>query len=205
MVASSCEMMIIPGRKLIVFATNLTVKPGVLSRHLDFGISNLRMRMHTAFGAPPIAHQVRAHIYYAYVEMSVRGRGGHGASLGMNSARLRGGFLASMLPRSSAGTHDRDRSTNSTTTLTQRYLTRGIELTTTSTTSSDDLNDNSNLDSALSSVSGICKTIREQTRRIEQKLTVVEQWHSTAIKELTSLIQKQEKDSFSIKGSSYDV
>ena len=119
-------------------------------------------------------------------------------SLGMNSAHLRGGFLASMLPRSSAGTHDQDRSTNSTTTLTQRYLTRGTELTTTSTTSSDDLNDNSNLDSALSSVSGICKTICEQTRRIEQKLTVVEQQqkrHSTAIKKLASLIQKQEKDS----------
>ena len=68
--------------------------------------------------------------------------------------------------------------------------------------------DNTDLTAAVRSVFSVCKSIAEQTRRMEQRLAGVKQKQgkiTEALKELTELIKKQEKTLFSTKGSSLEV
>ena len=64
------------------------------------------------------------------------------------------------------------------------------------------------LTSVVKSVYSMCKSTNDQCRRIELKLKGVEQNQvklTAALKELTDLMKKQEKNSFTIKGSPFEV
>lgn len=128
------------------------------------------------------------------------------SSLGMLSGRLRGGFLASTLPRCSNNVNSSTSSERSTTPPP-------------STSDSDDMGSIMTLSAELGSndpsvrlaptaILDILKTIKATTSRLDRRFHTLEQQQiklADSIRELQSLMKNQEKDNFSIKGSTYEV
>lgn len=114
------------------------------------------------------------------------------SSLGVScSRRLRGGFRASMLPVSGR---------------TRLSPPRDQSLRDEATDSEE--SGTSSGGSASGSLLIICRSISEQLGKISRRIVVVEQEQkqiSRAVKELSGLIKKQEKASFSIKDSPLEV
>ena len=119
--------------------------------------------------------------------------------LGILSGRLRGGFLASPLPgNSSTSTSNASDDSDSV----------FGDLQTHTSTSSQDVSFTSTEDTSLQSIMRVLRSIHATTSRLEQKLVTVEEKQmklSDSFKELNSIVRKQEKDNFSIKGSSLEV
>ena len=135
--------------------------------------------------------------------MSNRGASGGGnnrtrSSLGMLSGRLRGGFLASTLPsfRSSSSSS------------TQPPSTSDSDDTGTILTLSADQDLNASNDQSVgltpTMILDTLRAIKATTTRLERRFQAIEQQQiklADSMQELQSLMKNQEKDNFSIKGS----
>ena len=118
-------------------------------------------------------------------------------SLGVGSSRrLRGGFRASLLPASGRARP----SPPSTAEQSDTQLSRVRDEATDSEESSGG--------SGSASLMIICRNIHEQLGKVSRRIVVVEQQQkqlSLAVKELSSLMKRQEKTYFSIKDSPLEV
>ncbi len=160
------------------------------------------------------------------------GRSGRPLALGLQSGRLRGGFLSTSLPRSSSRNAS-DRETGEGRVGLQSGRLRGGFLSTSlpgsssrnasdretgegraspSTVTHEDSTANTessaNQGEALTFIMNTCKQIQEQVRKVERRLSGLEQQQtklSDTLKELHTITAKQLKDSFSVKGSTLEV
>ena len=128
---------------------------------------------------------------------SLRGSG----TSALHSARLRGGFLASPLPRGRPlSPTPRPPS--------QPLTTSGPGLLTNSSGTSTPLVDTTSEMAAINSIVRLCESIHEQGKSFDHRLLSIEQRQTTlsdALKELHTMMKKQMKESFAIKGSSFEA
>ena len=137
-------------------------------------------------------------------------RVGRGTSLGVLSGRLRGGFTASSIPRSRASGTITTESTVSPLSITpvpsptNSGVVRGGERNEGGSVPLD-LNTNGDMCSYLTSMSTTLQAVQETMNR---KITSVEQQQiklTESVKELSTLMKSQDRDNFSIKGSTWEV
>ena len=124
------------------------------------------------------------------------------ASPRLLSGRLRGGFLATSLPRNTSSSLSRSGSSDDSESSLTRRDPNVIDCQ--SSASSQE----QNADDSPLSVAAMLRSLHDSTRRIERKLVTVEEKQtklSDSLKELNALMKKQEKNIFSIKGSQYEV
>ena len=129
-----------------------------------------------------------------------------GSSLGMLSGRLRGGFVASTLPRFRG---NNSISTNTPPPSTSDSTDAGTVVT---QSAAQDPSDSGSGDQSVSvtstTVMATLRAIKDTTTRLEQRFRVIEQQQSKladSMRELQSLMKNQERDNFTIKGSAYEV
>ena len=140
-------------------------------------------------------------------------RVGRGTSLGVLSGRLRGGFTASSIPRSRASGTITTESAASPLSITpvpspiNSGVVRGGERNEGGSVPLD-LNTNGDLCSYLTSMSTTLQAVQETMKRMDRKITSVEQQQiklTESVKELSTLMKSQDRDNFSIKGSTWEV
>ena len=142
---------------------------------------------------------------------TVMNRGGRRPSLGRNEDRLMGGFQASMLPSHSSAssgvsqsngfggnqaTNSGSGTSSSNSTVIIQQLGEPSEV------------DSGETGSAIGSVRVYCRGIQEHVKRVEQRVVAMEKKQdkmSDTLKDILDLLKKLRKESFSIKGSSYEV
>lgn len=126
-------------------------------------------------------------------------RGGRGTSLGVLSGRLSGGFTASSLPRSRQISFSPLPAATGPHSPASPSLSAGDE----GSVGSEEINTQQ-----LTSVSVTLRAVHEAIKRLDHRLSSVEQKQMKivdSIKELTLLIQNNERTNFSIKGSTWEV
>ena len=145
--------------------------------------------------------------------MAHRSRRAGRTSLGMLSGRLRGGFSASPLPRNVTATSS-DRWLESTGTPPSRpqspFYTSGSGNQTEGSLSSPSSSSSISVSeqSVHTSMTTTLQIVLETVRKMDRKVTNVEQKQvqlAENMKELNVLLKKQERDNFSIKGSTWEV
>ena len=141
--------------------------------------------------------------------MASRGQAGavRGRTLGTLPGRLRGGFSASPIPGGRSGDDILTQSAISSPSPTlasgngenSRLQTEGTTL---------NINTVSEFSSVLASMTTNLRTILATTKKMERKITNVEQKQvqlAESVKELHTVMKRQEKENFSIKGSTWEV
>ena len=144
-------------------------------------------------------------------------RGCRGSAQGVHptASRIRGGFQASMLPESSHSTERTSSITHGTTS--QSSSCGGNQMIVIGTTSPVVNNqqrgdgaevDGGDISATVTSILSLSRGFRDQMTRNEQRLVGVEKKQeklSDTLKEISDLVKTLKKDSFSIKGSNYEV
>ena len=136
----------------------------------------------------------------------------------LTADRIRGGFQASMLPGTSNsslspstdGGISQTSGGNHTIIIgsTSPIVSNLSQQQRDSTMNAADVDGSDDIRSTVNSILSMCKGHRDQMNRIEQRILGLEKKQdklSDTLKEITDLIKKLKKDSFSIKGSPYEV
>ena len=122
---------------------------------------------------------------------------GRGSSLGFLSGRLRGGFVASALPRSRPSTLD----TAVTSPVSPGASWSGDQ-------SVDAISDGGDVSTQLFCIANTLRGVQETMKRMERKVLCMEQRQTTlmeSVKEINTLIKNQERANFAIKGPTWEV
>ena len=129
----------------------------------------------------------------------LRARGGRGATLGVLSGRLRGGFTASPIPGSTRTPRLEQRSTSP------------LSAAGSSSISGGDSNQEGNtadIASQLAIMSTTVRALNENIKKMDRRVSIMEQQQSRimeSLKELSSFIKNNERKNFTIKGSTWEV
>ena len=139
-----------------------------------------------------------------------RGRRASPQGLQSTVTRMRGGFQASMVPRASGST-----STDGNTCSTNSYGNQMIVIGTSGSFVNQsqqrdecDDSDSGDINAAVASILNLSRNLVDQMNRIEKKMVGLENKQdglSQTLKDISDLIKGLKKDSFSIKGSPYEV